>query len=68
MKSFFPILAGAALLVFALIAYKSEVDIVGDFKTGLWIGAGLVVFVLYPVYLRNHERRIAELERSRPTP
>ena len=68
MKSIFPILAGAALIILALIAYKSEVDIVGDFKTGMWLGAGLVVFVLYPAYLRNHERRIAALERSRPIP
>ena len=67
MKSYFPMLVGAALLAFALLAYKSE-TFVGDFKTGVWIGAGLVVFLLYPVYLRNHERRLEALERSLDLP
>lgn len=62
MKSLFLIWAGAALLILATLAHNTQ--FLADFKTGIVVGVGLVVLVLYPAYLRNHERRLAALERS----
>ena len=60
MKNSFPILVGAALLI--LIVITNNDAFLADFKTGVLIGAGVVVFVLYPAYLRSHERRLTLLE------
>lgn len=62
MRNWFPLLVGAALLILAAIANSAE--FLADFKTGVLIGAGFVAFLLYPAYLRNHERRLAALERQ----
>ena len=49
-----------ALLFLAVPAHIAEAA--GNFKIGVMIGVGLVVLVLYPAFLRNHERRLAALE------
>jgi len=61
MRNSFPLLVGAALLILIIITNNDE--FFADFKTGVLIGAGVVVFVLYPAYLRSHERRLTLLER-----
>ena len=35
-----------------------------NLQRGVWVGAGLVLFGLYPWFLRNQEARIARLERA----
>ncbi|HZM00657.1 MAG TPA: hypothetical protein VFD43_10435 [Planctomycetota bacterium] len=59
---FIPWAAAAVLLIFAL---ARPGQFLADFKTGLLLGAVLVVLVVLPWFLRNHERRLSALERER---
>ncbi len=62
MKSGILLWAGwAFLLLIGLTRWRQVAD---GFETGLVLGAALVVFVVYPAFLRNHERRLASLERG----
>jgi hypothetical protein len=62
MKSSFLLVCSLAVLGLLFLTHGSEV--VGGPRIGILVGAGLVVFVLYPVFLRDSERRIAALERA----
>ena len=64
MKSMFLIWAGWAMLI--VLALTSWANFFSDFKTGLLLGAAVVVFVVYPAYIRNLLRRVSALERSEP--
>ncbi|HEX5053925.1 MAG TPA: hypothetical protein VFZ65_19255 [Planctomycetota bacterium] len=46
-----------------ILTVIANAGFLADLKTGVLIGVGLVVFILYPAYLCNHERRLALLER-----
>ena len=60
MKTSTLVLSGWVLL--ALFALTHWSSLLADLQLGVMIGAGVVVFVLYPVKLRELERRVAELE------
>jgi hypothetical protein len=60
MKGSFLFWASAVMVVLLVLSRTTE--FFADFQTGVSIGIGAVVLVLYPVVLRGHEKRLAALE------
>ena len=47
-----------------LLALMESSTFLEDFRTGVMVGIGVVVFILYPAVLHQHEKRISALEKS----
>lgn len=60
----FPIWFLGALLLPLLFLLHDPAGFLGAWRTGLLVGAGVVVLVLFPFKLREFERRVAALEAS----
>lgn len=59
------ILSWIGLALLLLLAATRWAEFASGVQTGVLLGAGLLVLVVYPAFLHGFERRIAALERER---